>query len=159
MISTQVGMPGRAITTVTYAISNRPRPERMETTLVTEQEELRMHPDSAGGVARRLVAGTSALGVATALERGLSFLASLTAARLGGAATFGAYSLALTTANNIAAYTGSGIGNTATRFAGAHTQDSPEYAPVTRALLVVTATSALLASLLMLAAAGPLAQH
>ena len=103
------------------------------------------------------MAGTSALGASTLIERGLSFLASLLAARLGGASTFGAYSLALTTANNIAAYTGSGIGNTATRFAGAHRRESPEYAPVTRALSLVTAVSAILAAALMFLAAGPLA--
>ncbi len=121
-------------------------------------EEAAANPLS-GRFGRKLLAGTSALGGSVAIERGLSFLASLFAARLGGAPVFGAYSLALTTANNIAAYTGSGIGNTATRFAGAHRRESREYGPVTRALLLVTTVSALLAAVLMFAAAGPLARH
>src|SRR6478672_9127094 len=104
----------------------------------------------------KVVAGTSALGLATVIERGLSMAASVLAARWGGASVFGAYSLALTTANNISAYTGSGIGNTAVRFAGAHDRGSREYGPITRALLLVTACSCLLAALLMLAASGPL---
>ena len=128
--------------------------------LVTEPESAVLaEKQQQSGLGQKLLAGTSALGAATLIERGMSFLASLMAARLGGASVFGAYSLALTTANNIAAYTGSGIGNTATRFAGAHDQHSPEYGPIARALLMVTGTSALLASLLMLAASGPLAKY
>jgi O-antigen/teichoic acid export membrane protein len=107
----------------------------------------------------KVVAGTSALGLATVIERGLGMAASVLAARWGGASVFGAYSLALTTANNISAYTGSGIGNTAIRFAGAHDRSSREYGPITRALLLVTACSCVLAALLMLAASGPLAHY
>src|SRR5690242_4803724 len=107
----------------------------------------------------KVVAGTSALGLATVIERGLSMTANVLAARLGGASVFGAYSLALTTANNISAYTGSGIGTTAVRFAGAHHRASSEYGPITRALVLVTACSCILAALLMLAASGPLAHY
>ncbi|MDQ1468847.1 MAG: hypothetical protein QOJ99_327, partial [Bryobacterales bacterium] len=55
-----------------------------------------------GSLARRILTASSALGTATALERGMGFLANFFGARIGGAATFGAYSLALTTANSIA---------------------------------------------------------
>ena len=64
-------------------------------------------------IARHLVSGTSALGAGVLLERGLGFAANLLAARLGGAATFGAYSLAFTNASQISAYAGGGIGATA----------------------------------------------
>lgn len=107
----------------------------------------------------KVVAGTSALGLATLIERGLSMTAGVLAARWGGASVFGSYSLALTTANNISAYTGSGIGTTAVRFAGAHERSSSEYGPVARALFIVTACSCVLAALLMVAASGPLAHY
>lgn len=129
------------------------------TALVAQHEPVTAAVRPTAGLARKLLTGTSALGAATAMERGMGFLASLLAARLGGASSFGAYSLALTTANNIAAYTGSGIGNTATRFAGEHHRRSPQYRSVARALILVTAASSLLAVLLMLAAAGPMARY
>ena len=65
-----------------------------------------------------LFTGTSSVGVAIIVERGLGFVANLVAARHGGTQVFGAYSLALTTANNIASYAGAGIGTTANRFSG-----------------------------------------
>ena len=43
-----------------------------------------------GHVTRHLVKGSSALGVAIFVERGLGFAANILAFRLGGAATFGA---------------------------------------------------------------------
>jgi len=108
-------------------------------------------------LARKLFGGVSALMVSASLERGLTFLAHLTAARMGGAATFGGYSLALTTANNIASYAGAGIGSTATRFAGAYGQDSPSRRTLGRALVLVGLTSAALAAFLLIAGAGPIA--
>ena len=75
-------------------------------------------------LSRKILGGVSSLGAAAAIERGLSFLANLCAARLGGAATFGSYALALTTANNIASYAGAGIGSTAARFSGQYANDA-----------------------------------
>src|ERR1700677_3872573 len=71
-----------------------------------------------GHVTRHLIGSTSALGAGVMIERGMGFLANILAARLAGASTFGAYSLAFTTANNISTYAGGGIGATAARFSG-----------------------------------------
>ncbi len=106
---------------------------------------------------KTLLSGASALILATGTERAFSFGANLLAARLGGAATFGGYSLAMTTANNIAAYAGAGIGSTATRFSGEYPEGSPRYRTVTKALALVSIVSAVLASVVLLAGAGPLA--
>ena len=107
---------------------------------------------------RALLTSASALIVATGVERGFGFLANLLAARFGGAATFGGYSLAMTTANNIAAYAGAGIGSTATRFSGEHPAGSPQHRAVARALALVSAVSAILAAAMLFEGAGPLAR-
>jgi len=112
----------------------------------------------APSAARRILAASSALGVATAIERGLGFFANFLAARVGGAGVFGAYSLALTTANNIASYAGGGIGSTATRFAGEHPKGTEANGTLVRSLAVISTGSALLATLALTAAAGPLAR-
>ena len=78
-----------------------------------------------GHVARGVLSGTSALGLGTVLERGLGFLANILAARWGGAATFGAYSLAISTANNISTYAAGGIGSTAAKPSKAQASCSP----------------------------------
>ncbi len=106
---------------------------------------------------RTLLTSASALVVATGVERGFGFLANLLAARWGGAANFGGYSLAMTTANNIAAYAGAGIGATATRFSGEHADGTAAARSVARALALVSAVSALLASALLFGGAKPLA--
>ena len=110
-----------------------------------------------GFTPKTLLTSASALVAATGVERGLGFLANLLAARWGGAAIFGGYSLAMTTANNIAAYAGAGIGSTATRFAGEHPAGSPEARSVGRALALVSAVSAVLAAAILFGGAKPLA--
>lgn len=105
-----------------------------------------------------VVKGASALGVVSVIERGCSFAANLLAARLGGAQVFGAYSLALTTANNVATYAGAGIGTTANRFAGRHRPGSVGYARLVRSLTLVSLASAGLAVVLLLLGASPLAR-
>ncbi len=112
-----------------------------------------------GGLSSLLVTGSSALGIATLLERGLGFLANLAAARLGGTGVFGAYSTAMTTANNVAAYAGAGIGTTANRFSGEYPYKSPGYAGLLQALSLVSLASAALATAILWFAAGPLATH
>src|SRR5271163_857386 len=87
--------------------------EFMEETVVDAE----IHPDPPRpNLGVMLLSGTSALGVVTLLERGLGFLANLAVARVGGAQIFGAYSVAMTTATNVASYAGAGIGTTANRF-------------------------------------------
>ncbi len=90
--------------------------------------------------------GTSALGLGVIIERGFGFLSNLLAARLGGASTFGAYSLAITTASNISTYAAGGIGSTAVRFSGKYPHDSVGYRTLSKALLIISLVSAALAA-------------
>jgi O-antigen/teichoic acid export membrane protein len=115
-------------------------------------------PNRQASAARRIVTASYALGVATMLERGLGFTANFLAGRIGGAGVFGAYSLALTTANNIAGYAGGGIGSTATRFSGEHPKGTEAHGTLVRSLAVISMASALLATILLTAGAGPLAR-
>lgn len=108
-------------------------------------------------VAKHVISGTSALGASVALERGAGFLANILAARLGGAQTFGAYSLAVGTATNISTYAGGGIAATAVRFSGKYPKDSIGYPSLVRALAIVSLISATVASLGIWFGAGPIA--
>ena len=104
-----------------------------------------------------LVSGTAALATGVMLERGAGFLANILAARLGGAPVFGAYSLAISTANNISTYAAGGIGATATRFSGKYPYGSGAYAVLAKVLAVVSLVSALLAGAALWFGAGPIA--
>jgi O-antigen/teichoic acid export membrane protein len=108
-------------------------------------------------VAKHLVSGTSALGLGVLIERGTGFVGNILAARLGGAPVFGAYSLAITTANNISTYAAGGIGATAARFSGKYQRGTAGYATLARVLAIVSVVSALLASLSLWLGAKPLA--
>lgn len=122
-----------------------------------------MTPASTGAAAipthitKRLIGGTSALGASLIIERGAGFLANILAARLGGPATFGAYSLAITTANNISTYAAGGIGSTAARFSGKYPQSGAGYQTLARVLAIVSVASAILAALGLWAGAAPIA--
>ncbi len=114
-------------------------------------EEIPIH------VTKRLLGGTSALGISIFIERGAGFLANLLAARLGGASTFGGYSLAITTASNISAYAAGGIGSTAARFSGKYPQGSRDYSTLARALAIVSLISATIAAVSLWFGAAPIA--
>ena len=126
---------------------------------VSERLDLDSRPSPAlpKHVARTLVGGTSALGLSVVLERGLGFLANLLAARLGGASTFGAYSLAITTATNVSTYAAGGIGSTAVRFAGKYPRESSQYKRLTEALSIISLVSALVAAIGLWLGAKPIA--
>jgi O-antigen/teichoic acid export membrane protein len=109
------------------------------------------------GVARRVLGGTSVLAAGVFMERGLGFAANILAARFAGAAVFGAYALAIGTANNISTYAAGGIGATATRFSGKYPYGSRGYATLARVLAVVSLVSASLAGLALWLGAGPIA--
>lgn len=109
-------------------------------------------------VTRQLLGGTSALGLGVVIERGSGFIANILAARLGGAATFGAYSLAITTANNIATYAAAGIGSTAARFSGKYRYGTASYSTLARVLSIVSVLSALVAAGGLWLGAVPLAR-
>jgi O-antigen/teichoic acid export membrane protein len=102
--------------------------------------------------------GSATLGLAVGLERVLGFVSGVLAARIAGPQTFGAYSMVLATAGTIAAYAGAGIGTTATRFSGQYKPETSGYRRFLLALVVIALSSAVVAALLMLAGAGPLAR-
>ena len=77
---------------------------------------------------------------------------------LRGTATFGAYSLAISTANNISTYAAGGIGATAARFSGKYSYGTRSYSTLARALMVVSAISAMIAAAGLWLGAGPIAQ-
>ncbi len=104
-----------------------------------------------------LLSGTSALGAGVIVERGCGFLANVLAARFGGASTFGTYSLAIATANNIGTYAAGGIGSTAIRFSGKYPRASRAYPTLIRVLLIVSLASAAIAAAALWAGAGPIA--
>ena len=108
-------------------------------------------------VTRSLVGGTSALTLGTIIERGCGFLANILAARFAGASTFGAYSFAISTANQISTYAAGGIGATAARFSGKYPYGSAGYSTLARALTIVSLTSAALAVSALWFGAAPLA--
>lgn len=108
-------------------------------------------------VTKRLIGGTSALGASVLVERGSGFLANILAARLGGASTFGAYSLAITAANNISTYAAGGIGSTAARFSGKYPLGTPGYKSLGRVLTIVSLASAILAAIGLWLGAAPIA--
>jgi O-antigen/teichoic acid export membrane protein len=105
-----------------------------------------------------LLTGMGALGLSLGCERGASFVANVLAARLAGAASFGAYSLALTTANNVATYAGAGIGTTANRFVGQFPEGTAGYRKLLRALALIATVSATIAAAFLWAGAAPLAR-
>ncbi len=109
-------------------------------------------------VAKHVVQGTSTLGAAVFVERGASFLANVMAARLGGAHVFGAYSLGITTANNISTYAAGGIGTTATRFSGKYPYDGGSYRAFAQVMATISLLSAALAALALTLGAGPIAR-
>ena len=104
-----------------------------------------------------LLTGMGTLGVSLGFERGASFLSNVLAARLAGPGVFGAYSLALTTANNVASYAGAGIGSTANRFVGQYPVGSSGHRRLLRVLAVVSASSAAIAALILWVGATPMA--
>jgi O-antigen/teichoic acid export membrane protein len=108
-------------------------------------------------ITSKLIDGTSALGLGIFIERGAGFLANILAARFGGITTFGAYSLAVSTANNISTYAAGGIGATAARFSGKYSYGSPEYSTLARALTIVSLISASLAAATLWFGAPPIA--
>ena len=126
---------------------------------LTTSATIENRPPSPPSLGRLLFSGSSALGLATATERGLGFLANLAAARLGGPSVFGAYAVAMTTANNVANYAGAGIGTTANRFSGEYPYGGTGYRGFIRALALVCCSSSALAAAMLWFAAQPLATH
>ena len=116
---------------------------------VPEQVAPETTPETGGvpdHVVKHVLHGTAALGLGITIERGMGFVANVLAARFGGSATFGAYSLAITTANNISTYAAGGIGSTAARFSGKYGYGTASYGTLARVLAIVSVVSALVAA-------------
>ena len=109
------------------------------------------------GVVAHILSGTSTLGAAVMVERGASFAANILAARFAGASIFGAYSVGISTANNISTYAAGGIGATATRFSGKYPYGGDSYVTFARVLGVVSLCSALVAASVLFLGAAPIA--
>lgn len=109
-------------------------------------------------VMKNVLSGTSALGVGVIIERSLSFLSNILAARLGGASTFGAYSLAISTANNVSTYAAGGIGSTAIRFSAENARGTPGYTTLAKVLALIAGVSCLVAGLTLWLGADPLSR-
>lgn len=114
-------------------------------------------PPAPRSLSGSLLAGVFSVGGALALERGAGFLANLLAAHIGGTAVFGAYSISLNTANNVASYAGAGIGTTATRFIADYPEGGNGRRQVIRTILLFALLSSGLAAILLWFTAGPLA--
>ncbi|MEG9431465.1 lipopolysaccharide biosynthesis protein [Terriglobus sp. ADX1] len=113
----------------------------------------RIPPD----VAKHVVKGVSILSAAVFIERGATFLANVLAVRLAGPATFGAYSVGVTTANNISVYAAGGIGTTATRFSGKYPYDGGSYRVFAQVMATISLCSAAIAALALTLGASPIA--
>lgn len=109
-------------------------------------------------VMKNVLSGTSALGAGVVLERSLGFLSNILAARFGGASTFGAYSLAISTANNVSTYAAGGIGSTAIRFSGEYSRGTPGYATLAKVLALIAMVSCGVAGIILFFGADPLAR-
>jgi O-antigen/teichoic acid export membrane protein len=131
---------------------------KLATELATNLANQAAEPSIPAHVTKNLVSGTSALGLGVIIERGFGFLSNVLAARLGGASTFGVYSLAISMASNISTYAAGGIGSTATRFSGEYPRGSAGYPTLGRVLALVTTVSALAAALVMWIGAVPISR-
>ena len=109
-------------------------------------------------VMKNVLSGTSALGVGVIIERAFSFLSNILAARLGGASTFGTYSLAISTANNVSTYAAGGIGSTAIRFSGEYLRGTPGYLTLAKALALIATISCMAAGIILWLGAEPLSR-
>jgi O-antigen/teichoic acid export membrane protein len=102
--------------------------------------------------------GSVLLGAGSAGQRLLSFIAITLAARTGGPAILGAYSLALSTSSLVTSYSGMGIGVTASRFVGQFARDTAGYRKTMRILLAMFAIATVAAVAALLIAAEPFAR-
>jgi O-antigen/teichoic acid export membrane protein len=116
-------------------------------------------PAETGHVRRTFFEGALAYGCGMGLQRILSFCASALAARLGGPTAFGSYALGLSTASLTATYTGLGIGQVSSRYAGTCPVGSEGRRRAVHLLIRFALGSAMVAALVLIAAAGPTAAH
>ncbi|HMP15904.1 MAG TPA: oligosaccharide flippase family protein [Gemmatales bacterium] len=104
-----------------------------------------------------LVHGGILIGLATVLERGLQFIANILAARNAGEENLGVYALAMQTAGFLASQASLGIGMVATRFSAEYPVDHPQNRAFIQRIAQLSLGLAMLASVLMLLLAWPMA--
>ncbi len=109
-------------------------------------------------VRRLFLEGGISLGLAVAIQRIFAFVSTVLAARIGGVAVLGEYSLALSTAGMIGAFVGTGVGTVALRYVGQFPRSTQAYRKVLTVVGVITAVAGLGAGLLLLLGSGPLAR-
>lgn len=122
-----------------------------------------MAPDSRASIddltlGQLFARGSASLGAATLLQRALSFVATILAARIGGPAVFGGYSIGVSTAGLAASYLGLGAGATATRYIAQVPRNTRAYASILKRLAGTVTISSVAAGLLMFMAAEPVAR-
>lgn len=109
-------------------------------------------------VRRVFLEGGISLGLAVAIQRIFAFVSTALAARIGGVAVLGEYSLALSTAGMVGAFVGTGVGTVALRYAGQFPRTTRAYRKVLGLVGGITAVAALSAGLLLLLGSKPLAR-
>lgn len=115
-------------------------------------------PTSIPGVRRLFLEGGISLGLAIAIQKMFAFVSTALAARIGGAAVLGEYSLALSTAGMVGAFVGTGVGTVALRYAAQFPRTTQAYRKVLRLIGVITVVTALGSGLLLLTGSKPLAR-
>jgi len=109
-------------------------------------------------VRRLFLEGGISLGLAVAVQRLFAFVTTALAARIGGVAVLGEYSLALSTAGMVGAFVGTGVGTVALRYVGQYPRSTHAYRKVLTLVAVITGVAALSSGLLLLFASRPLAR-
>lgn len=130
----------------------------MSESALDEVEPVLEHHPLPANVLKNIMAGTSALGMGVVIERAFGFLSNILAARIGGASTFGSYSLAISTATNVGTYAAGGIGSTAIRFSGEYSRGTNSYSTLARVLSLIALLSGSLAGLVLWLGAVPLSR-
>lgn len=130
----------------------------MSESALDELEPVLEHHPLPANVLKNIMAGTSALGMGVVIERAFGFLSNILAARIGGASTFGSYSLAISTANNVGTYAAGGIGSTAIRFSGEYSRGTNSYSTLAKVLSLIALLSGSLAGLVLWLGAVPLSR-
>lgn len=109
-------------------------------------------------VRRIFLEGGISLGLAVAVQRIFAFVSTALAARIGGVAVLGEYSLALSTAGMVGAFVGTGVGTVALRYAGQFPRTTRAYRKVLGLVAMITGVAGISACLFLLLGSKPLAR-
>jgi O-antigen/teichoic acid export membrane protein len=96
--------------------------------------------------------------LAVAVQRLFAFVSTALAARVGGVAILGEYSLALSTAGMVGTFVGTGVGTVALRYVGQFPRTTQAYRKVLGLVALITVAAAAASGLLLLLGSKPLAR-